>query len=59
MIKNYYKSTPVFWRKFGDALLSVSSFITAYGIAEDNVIVAYSALAIGVAGKFLTNLFSE
>ena len=59
VVKNYFKPTPVLFRKIGDALLGVSTFITGYGIASDHDWVAYTALFIGVVGKFLTNFFSE
>ena len=57
--KEYYKPTPDKLRKFGDALLAVSSFITLYAIAEEYKWIALTGLGIGVAGKFLTNFFSE
>jgi len=56
---NYGAPTPAKWRKLGDALLSVSAFITAYGISEDAHMISYVALGIGVAGKFLTNFFKK
>lgn len=58
-LKNYYKPTPVFWRKIGDCLLSVSLFVTGSGILLDKNWVAIPALVIGVVGKFLTNFFSD
>jgi len=58
-IKEYHKPTPKKLRKLGDALLSVSTAITGAGIASDNDILAYVSLFTGIAGKFLTNMFSE
>ena len=55
----YYSPTPKKWRKVGDSLLAVSSFITGYGILGDQNWLALSGLIAGVLGKFLTNLFSE
>jgi hypothetical protein len=59
MIKQFYAPTPVKWRKIGDALLGVSTMITGLSIAEDYKWVAIVSLALGVIGKFLTNLFTE
>lgn len=58
-MKNYYKPTPAKWRKLGDALLAVSTMITAASIATSHSYFALIALGIGVAGKFLTNFFNE
>lgn len=59
MKENYYSPTPKKWRKLGDALLGVSTTITGFAIYEEAKWVAIAALAAGVAGKFLTNFFSE
>jgi len=56
---SYYKPTPAKWRKLGDSLLAVNTFIVGYGVFGDINWLAYSALGLGVIGKFLTNLFSE
>jgi len=58
-MKNYYKPTPKKWRKLGDALLGVSTFITASAIATNHHGIAITSLIIGSVGKFLTNFFSE
>lgn len=55
----YYKATPEKYRKLGDALLSVSTMITGFAIYEDYKWLAFAALLLGSAGKFLTNFFSE
>lgn len=58
-LSQYKKPTPAKWRKLGDALLAVSAFVVAFTIGkEDMEWLEYTALAIGVAGKFLTNFFS-
>ena len=57
--KKYYAPTPTKWRKLGDALLGVSTTITGFAIYEDVKWIAFTALAIGVVGKFLSNFFSE
>lgn len=59
MKKHYYGPTPKRWRKLGDALLGVSTTITGYAIMEDYKWIAFSALILGVVGKFLTNFFSD
>jgi hypothetical protein len=59
MLKNYYKPTPIKWRRLGDALLAVSTTITSFALYEDIQWVALTALIIGVIGKFLTNFFTE
>lgn len=57
--KKYYSPVPKNMRKLGDALLSVSTMITGFAIYEDYKWLAFTALLIGSAGKFLTNFFSE
>ena len=59
LLKNYFKPTPVLMRKLGDALLGASTFITGFGIIGEHKWLALVALLIGVAGKFLSNFFSE
>jgi len=56
---DYYKATPKFWRKLGDALLSVGTAITGFAIMEEMKWIAISALLVTVIGKFLTNFFKE
>lgn len=59
-MKNYWKPTPIKWRKFGDALLVVSAFMTTYAIANEWAKwIQLTALVLGIAGKFLTNFFTE
>lgn len=58
-MKSYYKPTPKKWRQLGDALLAVSTFVTASAIASNNDTIAIISLCIGSIGKFLTNFFSE
>lgn len=57
--KKYYSPTPVKWKKLGDALLGVSTTITGFAIYEETKWIAITALVIGVAGKFLSNFFTE
>jgi len=58
-LKMYYAPTPKRWRKLGDALLAVSTTITTYAITEEMKGIAITALILGVAGKFLSNFFSD
>jgi hypothetical protein len=57
--ENYWSETPKWARKFGDGLLAASLTITTYAIAQHNDVFALASLWLGVAGKFLTNLFKE
>ena len=57
--KKYYAPTPTKWRKIGDALLGASTTITGFAIYEEAKWVAITALVLGTAGKFITNLFTE
>ena len=56
---DYFKPSPIFWRKIGDSLLGISAFVVTFGIQTDANWIAYTALAIGVIGKFLTNFFTD
>lgn len=69
-LKNYYKPTPKKWRKLGDALLACAGLIGGGGIlAYDQLKDLYTpkelkmfigvALVVGIAGKFITNFFTE
>lgn len=53
----YWRPTPVFLRKIGDTCLGVSSFlaVTDFSHPSRSVVI----LLTGIAGKVLTNLFSE
>jgi hypothetical protein len=58
-IKNYYQPTPKKLRKIGDALLGSSQFLTGYSIVMDEKWLAFTCIAIGTIGKFITNFFVE
>ncbi len=59
-MKNYWKPTPVKWRKLGDALLAVSALMTTCAIANEWAKwIQLTALVLGIVGKFLTNFFTE
>lgn len=67
-LSHYYKPTPKKWRKIGDALLAITTFLTSGGlIAFDQFkevytpkeirIAIFICLILGVVSKFLTNFF--
>ena len=68
LLNNYWKPTPKKWRKIGDTILAVGTFITAGSLLgydqmkeiftpqEVKFIIA-SSFVLGVVGKFLTNFF--
>jgi hypothetical protein len=58
-LKNYWDPTPKFFRAIGDSLLTLFSTASAYGIIMDDKYLALLCMLCGVAGKFLTNFFSE
>ena len=57
--RSYMQPTPKNLRRLGDGLLGVSGAITAAAIAGGTNWLAYTALVIGIFGKFLTNFFAE
>ncbi len=68
--KNYWSPTPKKWRKIGDTFLAVSSVLAIGGLWQfDNLKEIFTAfeiksmivtsIALGAAGKFLTNFFKE
>jgi hypothetical protein len=58
-IKNYYQPTPKKLRKIGDALLGSSQFLTGYAVIMEEKWLAFTCIAIGTIGKFMTNIFVE
>lgn len=59
-MKNYWGPTPKRMRKLGDALLSVSTLLSTYSVADEwGKTVTIAIIVSGVAGKFLTNFFTE
>lgn len=59
MTKNYWKPTPIFWRKIGDTLLAVGSFAGTFSISQDHQWIGVAIFCASIAGKFLTNFFKE
>lgn len=53
----YWKPTPVFFRKIGDTCLGVSAFLATTEIISPAKTTA--VLILGIAGKVFTNLFSH
>lgn len=60
-LKHYYLPTPVKIRKIGDAMLGASTFAaTTYALLLDgNKTVTAIMFIVGVAGKFISNLFKN
>lgn len=63
-MKNYYKPTPIKWRKLGDAVLflstGVSGLIMAAPVTDHTKTWIMLGLSIvGLVGKTLTNFFSD
>lgn len=57
--KGYYMPTPVFWRKVGDALMSLGVTISTTAILAEYKWTAVTALLLGTAGKILTGFFTD
>lgn len=58
-LKNINQSTPAKWSKIGLSCVSVSAFISGYGLNTGNVIIGYAGLGIGVIGTFISTLFTD
>lgn len=70
MMKNYWAPTPKKWRKIGDAILATGTFVTAGALleydklkeiftAQEVKVIIAVAFVLGVAGKFMTNFFTD
>lgn len=68
--KNYYKPTPVFWRKIGDSMLAATTVIAVGGLWDFNNLTQYlthneirfligSSIVLGIVGKTLSNFFTK
>ena len=55
----YSMPTPGKMRKLGDAILAMSTFVTAYAIETDQSKLALVSVLVGAIGKFLTNFFAD
>jgi hypothetical protein len=63
-LKNYYKPTPIIWRKIGDSILiastSISALIMNAPLKESTKLwLVFSINVIGVIGKVISNLFKK
>ena len=59
LLANYKAPTPTKWRKLGDALLAVSTFLATFTLVEGySKWIALGTLVTGVLGKFITNFFA-
>lgn len=67
---SYWKKTPKKWRKIGDTMLAISTFLATGGLFEMDALkdvftatqmkfFIASTIGIGVVSKFLTNFFNE
>lgn len=57
--ESYDRPTPKKMRKLGDALLAVAACAMTYSITTKHEVIAVIVMMIGVAGKFLTDFYSE
>jgi hypothetical protein len=57
--KPYYKPTSVKWRKVGDSILFTGMTMTGYAIFGEDKWFAIISLILTVAGKTITNLFTD
>lgn len=57
-IKNYNKPRPVWMRVIGDSCVYASSAITGISIANNEDVIAYISLGLGVIGYFFTKMFA-
>lgn len=59
-LSHYAKPTPKNLRKLGDSMLAISTFLAGFTMVEGwNKWIAVAVLFTGVAGKFLTNFFTD
>jgi hypothetical protein len=59
MTTNYWKPTPIFWRKIGDSLLAVGTLAGTIAISEDYKWIGLGLIFCSIVGKFLTNFFKN
>ena len=58
-LKKYYQPTPKPWRKVGDSILFAGMTMTGYAIFSEDKWFAIVSLILTVAGKTITNLFTD
>jgi len=68
--KQYYKPTPIFWRKVGDSMLAGATLFAVGGLWDFNTlggvlsakavsIITHASIFLGIVGKLLSNFFSD
>lgn len=57
--KGYWQTTPLMFRRIGDALLGIFSIVSVSSVITEHKDLAVASLIIGIIGKILTNFFSE
>lgn len=68
--KDYWSNTPKRWRKLGDGVLAMGTFLAMGGLMQmENLKELYTttqirsfvttSMVLGVVGKFLTNFFKD
>jgi hypothetical protein len=68
--KGYWSNTPKKWRKLGDSILAMGTFLSVGGLMQmDNLKELYTieqirtfvttSIVLGVVGKFMTNFFGD
>ncbi len=57
-MKNYWAPTPKKWRKIGDAMLAMAMYGEVHA-QTINPTVGAAMVYVGLAGKFITNFFTE
>jgi len=55
-LSNINKPTSAKWSKLGMAILSVSTFISGYGLTQNDTAVGFVGLVCGIVGTFIINL---
>lgn len=58
LLKNYWRPTPIWAKKFGDALLAIFGSFSTYSLIVNDKTWGIIFLIIGISGKFLSNFFS-
>lgn len=56
---NLFLSTPLFWKKVGNTLLSLSVFIAGFSLYEGYKWVSIASFVTGVLGTLLTRFFTD
>jgi len=58
-LKNLNKPTSAKMSKLGIALVSISAFISGYGVTSGKEVVGYVGLCMGIVGTFLVNMYND